>query len=269
MQPFVIRTVLCAVLLVAGPAGPRAAALDRIRDAHKLVVGALVDFLPFGLLDQSGAPAGADIDFARMMGKALGVDVEIVQTTAPNRIPYLLSGKVDIALGGMSITPERAKAIDFSRPYSAIELSVYAPAGKPPSALNEMAGLSVSTGRGTVVDTALTALVPRGTRIVRFDDDASAVQAYRNGQVDAIGLASVFARELVKAGGFDGMEAKFPIRSFYVAAGFRKGDDDVRAWVDGFIAQSIENGQLNQLNLKWFGTALPQLPSDPTNLPSR
>ena len=46
-------------------------------------------------------------------------------TTGSSRIPLLQTGKADLVISSLSITPERAKAIDFSVPYADL-LSVVA-----------------------------------------------------------------------------------------------------------------------------------------------
>ncbi len=73
----------------------------------------------------SARPKGFDIDLANMVGKALGVKVELVQLTGANRIPFLLTDKVDIVISVMGLTPERAKQIMFTAPYADTSLAVY------------------------------------------------------------------------------------------------------------------------------------------------
>ena len=44
-----------------------------------------------------------------MVAESLGVKLELVQATAANRIPYLLTEKADMNIAAMSVTPERAR----------------------------------------------------------------------------------------------------------------------------------------------------------------
>ena len=57
---------------------------------------------------------GFDIDLANMVAKALGVKLEMQQVTGANRIPFLITNKVDIVISVMGLTPERAKQIMFT-----------------------------------------------------------------------------------------------------------------------------------------------------------
>lgn len=57
------------------------------------------------------------MDFAKALAKSLGVKLELVATNPANRIPLLQSGKADLIVADITITPERAQVIDFSTPY--------------------------------------------------------------------------------------------------------------------------------------------------------
>lgn len=57
------------------------------------------------------------MDFAEALAKSLGVKLELVATNPANRIPLLQSGKADLIVADITITPERAQVIDFSTPY--------------------------------------------------------------------------------------------------------------------------------------------------------
>ena len=108
-------------------AAPFAAAdtLSDIKKKGEINVGLLVDFPPYGTTNAQNQPDGYDADVARLLGKNLGVKVNLVPVTGPNRIPYLLTGKVDALVASLAITPERAKQVTFSKPYSAATIVLY------------------------------------------------------------------------------------------------------------------------------------------------
>ena len=49
------------------------------------------DIPPFGSINVNRELEGFDIDLAKMVAQSLGVKLEMVQATAANRIPYLLT----------------------------------------------------------------------------------------------------------------------------------------------------------------------------------
>src|SRR5260370_33734654 len=92
--------------------------LDDIRKAGKIRIAIDLALPHFGMTDDKMQPTGSDVDLARLLAKDMGVELEIVTTTGPTRIPMLQTNKADIVVSTLSITPDRAKVIDFSVPYA-------------------------------------------------------------------------------------------------------------------------------------------------------
>ncbi|MDF7639006.1 ABC transporter substrate-binding protein/permease [Lactobacillus sp. ESL0791] len=60
---------------------------------------------------------GYDVKIAKIIGHKLHKKVVVLKTEWDGLLPALTSGKADLIIAGMSPTPERAKAIDFTNPY--------------------------------------------------------------------------------------------------------------------------------------------------------
>ncbi len=113
------RLALVALALI-NPAAACAdgSKLDQILKSGVLRVGTTGDYRPFTALDKtSGTYSGFDIDLAHGLADALGVKPEFVPTSWPNLAKDFDAGAFDIAMGGVSITLERAKRGFFSTPY--------------------------------------------------------------------------------------------------------------------------------------------------------
>ncbi|MGA0594169.1 transporter substrate-binding domain-containing protein [Enterovirga sp. CN4-39] len=248
---------LGAAALGVQPAG--AQTVDEIKKKGVVNIGMLVDFPPFGITNLEGKPDGFDADVAKDLAKALGVRANIVPVTGPNRIPYLLTGQVDMLIASLAITPERAKQVAFSDPYAGIRIVVY---GKTSAAVKEPADLkkfTVGVARASTQDVSLSAIAPEGTNIRRFDDDASAVQALLSGQVDVIGAATPVVGEIEKIAPKGAFDTKITLREQVHGIALRPGQDDLMKAVNSFIAQQRESGQLNATFKKWLNTDLPDL----------
>lgn len=88
--------------------------------AEKLRVGSDMTYPPFEFVDEkTRQPAGFDIDFIKAVGEAMGVDIELMNVAWDGIIPGLLAGHYDMLISAMTITEERAQAIDFTDPYFA------------------------------------------------------------------------------------------------------------------------------------------------------
>ena len=91
---FLIALVLGLTLVTAASAQT----VDEIIKRGKVIIGVNTTTPIFGLMGKDGQPEGYDPDVARLVGKYLGVPVEFVPVTGANRIPFLLSGKVDMLI---------------------------------------------------------------------------------------------------------------------------------------------------------------------------
>ncbi|XKM42982.1 transporter substrate-binding domain-containing protein (plasmid) [Rhizobium ruizarguesonis] len=90
------------------------ATLDRIKGRGKLTVGVILSGAPFGFIDpKTRAQKGFNLDIAQALAEDLGVKLETVTVTPPNRVQFLQQGKVDILIANMQYTEERAKVLDY------------------------------------------------------------------------------------------------------------------------------------------------------------
>lgn len=254
---------LGAAALLAGVRGASAAAPAEIKSRGKIQVGILTDLPPFGSLDSSQKVVGYDADVAALMAKELGVELELVPVTGPNRIPFLLTNKVDVLVATFGITAERAKQVLFSNPYSALDIYLLAPKGMAVTGPDDLKGKRIGVARASTQDTAITAMAPRDARIMRFDDDATAVQSIISGQVQILGANNVVLAQLTRTQPQLNLEPKITLRRQANGMAFRKADTELRDWANGFIARAVESGALNTSWQAWFGAPIGTLPPMP------
>ncbi len=230
---------------------------EGIREQGRINIGMLVDFPPFGLINTEGEPDGYDADVARLLAEDLGVGLNIVPVTGPNRIPYLLSGQVDILVASLGITPERAEQVDFSDPYAGIEIFVFGDADLEVNGPEDLAGHAIAVARASTQDTAITEVAPAGATIQRFDDDASAVQALLSGQTPLMGASNVVVAQIEAAqpGRYD---VKFSLQQQSQGIATRPGAEEMMAYLNDFIARKKESGELDAFHEKWIGAPLPE-----------
>mgnify|MGYP001553722359 FL=1 len=230
-----------------------------IKKKGELTIGLLVDFPPYGITNAQNQPDGYDADVARLLAKDWGVKLKLVPVTGPNRIPFLLTNKVDLLVASLAITPDRAKQVQFSKPYSAATIVLYGATKTPIKGAADLKGLRVGVARASTQDVAVTAIAPAGTEIRRFDDDASAMQALISGQVDAIGCSLTVAAQIAKRVPANTYEDKFTLKQQEMAVAMRQGQDDLLKSVNEFVAKNTANGELDKLYRKWLGAPLPKL----------
>jgi polar amino acid transport system substrate-binding protein len=256
-RQFALTAVALSLTLGAG-----VSFADGVRDIQtrkKLSVAIDLGVPPYGMTDAAMNPQGADVDAARALAKDLGVELDIVQVTGPNRIPFLLTHKVDIVISSFSVTADRAKVVAFSAPYSVNQLVIGAAKGVTIKTLNDLAGKRVAVVRGNLQDLELSKSAPKGTILVRYEDDAIANTALIVGQVDAIATPSTTMQTLATNNPAKNLEIKFVVKVQPLAIGIRKEDIDLTRWINVWVDKNTANGQLNQIYMKWMGLPLPDM----------
>ncbi len=113
------RITAIIVLVFAGTFSSSLSAdlLDDIIERGTLRIGVSL-FIPYTMQGKSGKLAGFEIEVGKSLAKDLGVKPEFIVYNWEDTIPALRKGDIDIILGGMAITPERALKVNFSQPYS-------------------------------------------------------------------------------------------------------------------------------------------------------
>jgi polar amino acid transport system substrate-binding protein len=183
--------------------------LDDIKKAGKIRIAVDLGVPPYGMTDDKMQPTGSDIETAKALAKDWGLEFEHVPTTGASRIPALQTGKADLVISTLSITPERARVIDFSKGYAVLRTVIAAPKSVPLKSMADLDGKTVGTVRGTTHDTQLTKEGPKGMKLVRYEDDATEAQAFLSGQVDIFSTAELLVAPIDKKNPARQVEVKF------------------------------------------------------------
>src|SRR5690554_6152937 len=227
-----VSKIAAAIVVLGTMSGPTLAAdLQDILSAGTVRIGVPIDVPPFGFVDENNEPTGLDVDVANMIGEALGVEVELQQITGANRIPYLVTDRLDLVISAMGATPERAQQIAFSSPYSALAIGVFGPDSIDVSAPEELGDQVIAVARGTTQDLELTAAAP-DANIQRFDDDATAAAAFLSGQAQLFATANVVAKDLMDNNADVELNAKFILRYSPTHIGIQQGNPELLRWLD-------------------------------------
>ena len=262
MKSWTRALAAAAMLAAACWAAPpvQAQTVDEIVSRGTIKVGVLVDIPPYGLLNDKQEPDGYDVDVAKLLASYMGVKLEIVPVTGPNRIPFLLTNKVDILVATFGITPERAKQVLFAIPYAAIENVIFARKDAKITSLDDLKGLRIGVPRGAVQDVLLTKRFGNTARISRFDDDPATYQSLVAGQVDAIAETGLTGDDFYAKNGNGQFERKVVLLQQPNGITMRKDQWNLHQWVNTFVYYTKNNGELDALWQKWFKKPLPNLP---------
>ncbi len=232
-----------------------------IKERGKVIVAIDVSHPPYGMLNSEAKETGSDVETAKLLAEDMGVPLEIVPVSGANRVPTLLSRKVDMVIASFSITPERKKVVDYSKPYGVIPVVISAPKGTAIKAPADLAGKSIAVARGTTADIELTRIVKDNSvnaNIVRYEDEATTNTAVATGQQNILAAALSTANDVAEQNPALNLEVKLNMAAYPMAVGLRKGDDELKTWVNEWVAKNLENGKLNAIYEKYFHQQLPK-----------
>ncbi len=264
MRPILhaLTAVLTAVFAtgVAVPAEAQTT-LEKILKDKKIRITAEVTSPPFGILDKDGKPDGSEIGVARQLAKDLGVELELVQVTAPQRIPALLAGRADVAISSLSITIDRAKTVAFANPHGALSIVIAAPQDLAIKGAADLAGKRIGITRATLEEATVPGLAPKDAKIVFFDDIAATIQALLSGQVDAAGFSAFAAKSVAERNPDKKIESKFVVRTAFYGAAVRQADHDLLRFLNTWVFLRTQDGTLAEIYEKHTGVKLVPLPN--------
>jgi ABC-type amino acid transport substrate-binding protein len=255
MWMFGIGIALCVSLTFPTA---EARTLAEITKAGQIVVGAKADQPPWGGLDPQGRIVGWEPDLAHKLAEYLLGNpnkVRFVAVVGANRIPFLQSEKIDICWATMTNSPERAKQIDFSIPYFHSSALLMVKKDSSIKDIEDLKGKTVILIKGTMPAIVLEKLMP-DAHYIKFDTTSEAMQALRDGRGVAFAQSDLQLFEILA----ENPQFKLVGRRFtneIWGVGLRKGEEDIKAFVNLAISHMYHTGfLLDSVNKWWKGDYL-------------
>ncbi|ROM61781.1 amino acid ABC transporter [Pseudomonas brassicacearum] len=225
------------------------ATLDRIEQRHSISVGVMLSGAPFGTIDpKTGEHLGYNVELAKGIGKALGVEAQTVSVLAPNRVQFLQQGKVDILIANMQFTEERAEILDYvPTPYEEVGGAALIRKGSGITQWADLKGKPVCVSQGSNFIKPLQETY--GAQIKAFRSQSESLLSLRgNGCVAAVHVSPTL-HALLSEAEWTGYEIPLPgdlIPSNSVIW-LRKGEHDTQAKLDAIVRDWHRSGWLIEL----------------------
>jgi polar amino acid transport system substrate-binding protein len=189
----------------------------------------------------------------------MGVEVDFIPTKWSGIIPALLTGKFDIIIGGMGITPARNLKVNFSDPYEFTGMSILAnkkiAGGKKGLESFNNSDTTIVARIGTTAAAAAKKFLPKA-KLNLFDDEGQALQEVLNKRAAAMVSSQPFPEfQTIKYQEklylpLDGKTfTKEPI-----GFAIRKGDVDFLNFLNNWIRVKNADGWLQERYDFWFTT---------------
>ncbi|MCP9850025.1 ABC transporter permease subunit [Cyanobium sp. Morenito 9A2] len=223
-------------------------------------VGTDPTFPPFEFRDNAtGTIRGFDVDLIEAIGQQAGHPIELVALPFDGIIPALQARSINAAISAITITAERARAIEFSRPYfEAGQAIVVRDNGPQPSSREQLKGLRIAVQIGTTG--AIAAAEVPGARVINFDSTPLALQELANGNADAVVSdvpAILYATRQARLTGLRIVGERLSTEHYGIAL---PAGSPMEATINRALGDLIESGRYARIYRQWLGAEPPLLP---------
>ena len=243
----------------ADSAAQEAASSPIVHDAFKdkvLYVGCESAFAPFTYINDKGELVGFDLDLIRAMAATEGFKVEVRAFPFDGLIPALMTGSIDLIISGFTISPERAKRVDFSDPYYRCGLTFLIKTVNADkfNTLEDLKNEVLCSQIGTTGALYTTKVLPN-VKLRQFNSQPECYLELQNDgcvavcndrPVNDFFLATSKTKEIVSK----------PITtdtSEYYGIAVRKGDTRMLNLINKALKNTLENGDFKRISEQWFG----------------
>ena len=241
---------------------PADSTLGKIQAAGEIKIGVKYDVPPFGFKNpQNDEIEGFDVDFGKAIAEKLGVEPRFVEAISDNRIPFLQDGTVDIVLSTMTINAERVQEIEFSEPYYIARGRILVPQDSDIAGVDDLAGRKVCTALGSTYEETIREQAPEADlRLV--DTYSECLELVQNGAVDAVSTDDVILTGMIIQDETLKLTEGEPLTTEPYGTGIKKGETEVKEFVDGVLEEYKSGGGWAEAYEKWVGqyTDEPQEP---------
>ena len=248
-----LTQLAAAAALMLVTASALAGRIEDIKARGYVRIGVSLGGEPVGFRNAGNEPVGYDVDVARQLAAKLGVSARFSDVSSDARISMLRSGQLDLVVANVSITPQRARVVDFSIPYNLAGLRVIAQKSAHIKTLADLNGKRVVVGRGTTADAFLRKSAPQAVFVYTDNFAPDGVLLLQQRRVDAgiedSSLLDYLASKNPQLETLPTMYGNTPI-----GIAMAKGDPALLKFVNGFVADYIKSGAYTANYKKWWGS---------------
>jgi len=259
----VVIFAACGANTPSGDTGSPAADTGTSPTAETTTLKVALDptFPPFQNTTANGGFEGFDIDLINAIAEAEGLTLDMEGLPFDGIIPALQAGTVDLTISTMTITPERAQAVDFSRPYFKSGQAIAVQESNTDiTSYDNLNGKRVAVQIGTVG--AEKADAAQASAVRTFDNTPLALQELANGNVDAVIADSPVILYAIKSGSAPGIKvAGELLTEEYYGIAAPKGSPNLER-INAGLNTIIENGTYQEVYQKWFSGEPAELPEE-------
>ena len=226
--------------------------IDDVNDRGELRIALEANTPPFNF-KEDGRLTGFEVELGQLLARELDVRADFVVADAADLLPGVESGRYDIAINHVAMTPELKDRFDFSEPYSysSAQLIVHKEEKRTLGSLQALQGQALGVAQGSqFVEQARTV---EGIDLRSYPNAQQPIKDVADKQLDA----AISDRLLIP---YAIRDSQLPVKegakvgpTLSLAIPFQKGNPAFQASLDGALQRIKADGRLMALSEKWFG----------------
>ena len=228
--------------------------LERIKAKGEITIAMEGTWQPWTYHDENNNLVGFDVEIGQAIADKLGVKATFIEGEWDGLLAGLESGRYDLMINGVDITPERQQKYEFSVPYAYNNTAVIVKADN--NSITCMEDLKGKKTANTISSTYAETAEKYGAVVTPVDDLIQTIELLLSGRIDATLNAEVTYYDYLK------VHPEAPIKiacldpeRTSVAIPMRKGDDaaSLRVAVNQALEELLADGTIKELSIKYFG----------------
>lgn len=241
----VMLAVMCTAMMLVGCGGSDAS-------ANTIKFGTNAEFPPFEYVTKNGVIGqydGIDMAIAKEIGASVNKEAVIENMEFDSLLIALQNGQIDAVIAGMTVTEERAQAVDFSTPYYVATQVMIVKGDSDITKAADMADKKIVVIQGYTGETCVQDM---GYSYEAFKKGTEAVLELENGKCDVVVIDSATAQKYVK----DNPDLKivedneaFEAEEYAIAV--KKGNAELLGSVNAAIDKMLADGTISELAVKY------------------
>ena len=223
----------------------------------KLIMSTNAAFPPYETTDDSGAVIGIDPEIAALIAEKLGLELVIDDVDFDSALLAVQQGKADMVMAGVTVNEDRLAVMDFTASYATGVQVVIVPEDSDITDMDGLEGKLIGCQRSTTGYIYASYTPENGgygeDNVIAYDNGITAVEALKNGQVDAVIIDNGPAKEFVEANpGLKILETPWVEEEY--AIGLSKADsaDALNEAISNALQELIDDGTVQSILDKYI-----------------
>ena len=222
-----------------------------------LVMATNASFPPYEF-KEGDSFAGIDVEIAGLIAEKLGMTLKIEDVDFGSIIGGVQSGKFDMGMAGMTVTPERLQSVNFSTTYATGVQVVIVAENSPIKSLDDLKAdgtMKYGVQQDTTGDIYASDTVEKGgygsDNVIRYKTGAEAVQALKSGKVSAVIIDNEPAKSFVAANeGLRILDAEWAVEDYAIC--IAKENADLLTKINTALAELEAEGKIKAIIDKYI-----------------